>query len=134
MVGFGEYDRKARLTPGLLAVLPVAFFVLALGLKRYPVVSSATGILTAVGGTYLLAVLVRSIGTKAQEKLWTSWGGPPTTSMLRLRTPMPNPLVREQWRRALSQITNVELPSRQEEDRDPAGADNRIESAVVQVL
>ena len=40
MVYLDEYDRKARLIPGLLATLPVAIPVVALGLKAQPAIAS----------------------------------------------------------------------------------------------
>src|SRR6266852_7080577 len=80
-----KYERQARLVPGLLALLPVAVTVTALGLRQAPVVSVVVSLFSLAGGPVLLADTVRGLGLKAQGDLWTSWGGAPTTIALRLR-------------------------------------------------
>lgn len=134
MVGFDEYDRKARLTPGLLAVLPLALLIVSLGLKRYPAIAVASGVLVAAGGAYLLTVLVRHLGRRIEPELWASWGGPPTTSLLRATGPSGNAVLRDGWRKAVEQLTGLQLPSADEERADRIRADQTIEAAVRQIL
>jgi hypothetical protein len=134
MVGFDEYDRKARLTPGLLAIIPMAFVVITLGLKRYPAIAISTGMIGGAGGAYLLAVLVRHMGRLVEPELWSSWGGRPTTRFLRTREIVANPILRDVWRDAIEGVTGVRLLSAEEESVDPSAADNTIEAAVSQVL
>jgi hypothetical protein len=134
MVGFDEYNRKARLTPGLLAVVPIAFLVVTLGWKKYPAVALATGIIGGAGAAYLLAILVRHMGRRVEPRLWASWGGPPTTALLRTRTATDNEVRRDSWRAAVEAITGVSLLSATQERDDPAKADETIEAAVSQVL
>jgi hypothetical protein len=134
MVGFDEYTRKARLTPGLLAIAPIAFLVVSLGWKQYPAVALATGIIGGAGAAYLLAILVRHMGGQAESRLWESWGGPPTTSLLRMRTSTDNEVRRTNWRTAIETVTGVSLLPMTAERDDPARADKTIEAAVSQVL
>lgn len=134
VVGFDEYERKAQLTPGLLAVAPVAFVVAGVGWNKYPAVAIASGIIVAAGATYLLAVLVRHRGRRVERELWASWGGPPTTTMLRLRTPTQNATLRDSWRQGTETLTGITLLPLEEEDARPDEADQVIETAVRQLL
>lgn len=134
MIGFDEYERKARLTPGLLAVLPVAVLVVTLGFKAYPAVAAIGGLLTAAGGAYLLAILVRGRGRAAEPGLWRSWGGPPTTSRLRTRSRTENGTVRDGWRAAIEAVSGISLLTAEEEAADPDRADELIDASVQRVL
>jgi hypothetical protein len=127
------YERKARLTPGLLAFAPIAFAVTTLGFKKFPAVAIAVGVLSAAGGTYALSTLVAHFGRKAQEHLWNIWNGPPTTRFLRTREESANPVQRDVWRQAIEAATGVRLLSPREEAADPDSADNTIRAAVDQM-
>lgn len=127
------YERKARLTPGLLAFAPVAFVVVTLGLKKFPSVAIAAGVLTAAGGSYALSILVANFGRKVQAQLWQAWQGPPTTRFLRMRDAAANPIQRDTWRNAIEQATRIKLLTAGQEGNDPIGADNTIEAAVNQI-
>src|SRR4051794_29033042 len=106
-----QYERKARVTPGLMAVAPVTLAVATLGLKRFPAIAIAAGVLTAAGGTYVLSILVAHFGRAVQNELWRSWGGPPTTRLLRTRETAGNSTQRDIWRKALTELTGVSLLS-----------------------
>jgi hypothetical protein len=134
MVGFDEYDRKAQLTPGLLLILPVAFVIVAFGLKQYPAVAIAAALLGGAGATYLLAILIRQLGKKAEISLWKQWGGPPTTVLLRMKSPTTNPILRDTWRRAVETRTGITFLAEAAENADPETANNTIETAVRQLL
>ncbi len=127
------YERKARLIPGLLGIVPVAVAIATLGLKQFPAVAVVLAIASATGGTYLLAVLVANSGRRAQAKLWVKWGSRPTSHVLRLHGATDNPVQRDDWRRALSAHTG-RLLSAAKEKADPAAADHAIEAAVDRVL
>src|SRR6266567_6802462 len=127
------YERKARLTPGLLAFAPVAFAIATLGFKRFPAIAIAVGVLSAAGGTYALSILVGHLGRRAQAGLWDMWGGPPTTRFLRTREATTNPVQRDAWRRAIETVTGVTLLSASAEAANPAMADNTILVAVDQI-
>lgn len=134
VVGFDEYERKARLTPGLLAVAPIAFVAVGVGWSKYPAVAVASGIIVGAGAAYLLAVLVRHLGRRVEHDLWVSWGGPPTTTLLRLRTPAQNAALRDSWRQAVEALTGSSLFPVEEEVARPDQADQVIETSVRQLL
>jgi len=128
-----DYERRARLAPGLLALLPVSVALAVLGLSKAPVVVSVLTALSLAGGPVALAEVVRHQGRKIQETLWASWGGSPTTQKLRLRQQGQNSLQRETWRTAVSSVTGTALPSLRSENRNTAKADEVIDVAVGQL-
>lgn len=129
MLWLDAYERRARLAPGLLALLPIAFAVVALGLRKVPAASVAIGVLSAAGGPVLLAGLVRRFGLAAQATLWADWTGPPTAMLLRLREVAPNPQQRDIWRRAVAAVTGITLFPKDREAQDFVAADQAIEVA-----
>ncbi|MFG5720929.1 hypothetical protein [Streptomyces murinus] len=127
------YERKARLTPGLLGIAPVTTTVVTLGLKTYPAVPIALGALSATVGGYVLSVLVGNAGRRAQNGMYERWGGRPSTQLLRLRGESSNPTQRDLWRRAVEEATGVHLLSKRREATNPIAADHAIEAATDQV-
>lgn len=134
MIGFDQYDRRARLAPGLLATAPIAVLVVTLGLKKYPAVAAASGLVAGASGAYVLAVLVRHFGRRLEATLWASWDGRPTTRFLRLRDASANAVERGVWRDAVQRVTGITLLSAEAEGDDPTTADETIEAAVNQLL
>ncbi len=128
MIWLDEYERHARLAPGLLALLPVPIDVLALGLRSVPIASTLVSLLTAVGGPIVLASFVRQRGLRLQEELYRRWGCPPTT--LRLRDTNPGDALRTQRRHEVARVASTTLPTAADEGTDPEGADSRYEAAV----
>lgn len=89
--GSTSTDRRARLAPGLLALLLVPVTLVAVGLKDAPVVSTLAGcVLTAAGAPLVLVNIVRSRGRAIDDALIRSWGGAPTTQLVRPRRPADN--------------------------------------------
>jgi len=128
-----KYERYARVAPGLFALLPVVVTVTALGYRQVPVVSGVASLLSFVGGPVLLADTVRQFGQRAQDKLWSVWGGAPTTSALRLRENSSNSVQRDMWRKAAEKVSGIKLASRAVETKNPLKADEAIEAAVARL-
>lgn len=128
-----KYERQARLVPGLLALMPIAITITALGLRSTSVTSIVASLMSMAGGPILLSNTVRGFGLKAQGKLWAEWGGSPTTIALRLRDESVNDVQRDGWRRALEQVCGCQLPSRRSELAHPKDADQKIDSAVARL-
>jgi len=128
------YERKTRLTPGLYGFFPIATTITTLGLDKYPVIATLLGLLSAAGGTWVLASFVGDMGRKTQPVLFDNWGGPPTTKALRLREPTDNPVQRDGWRYAAQKLAGVTLSTAAEEAADPVTADQRIATATSQLL
>jgi hypothetical protein len=127
VIVFDAYERRARLAPGLLALLPVSVAVVALGIDQTPVVSAFGGIATAAGGPILIADTVRSRGRRLETSLFKKWGGKPTTMLLRLSSTTDNVCERDRRRERLAVIAEVDLPDAKQERTDPDAADEIYE-------
>jgi hypothetical protein len=123
-----EYNRRARLYPALLAALPISTAAIVLGITRAEWWSSIAGLVIASGFWGLISQIGRHSGKKSEPELWRSWGGAPTTVLLRYQD-NPNPVRVEQFHKRLSQMTGMTFPNPEEEAQDPQGADNIYETA-----
>jgi len=133
VAGFDKYEMRARAFPGLLACAPVAVLAATFGWKRFPAIAVVSGLVVAAGGTYLMTLLVRHLGRKVQPDLWTRWGGPPTTRLLRAHRTEGNPVKRDTWRSAVEKATEIKLLTSEKEAENPSLADQTIETAVSQL-
>lgn len=130
MLWLDEYERPARLVPGLLAIFPLAILLSVLSLRQLAIVSYAMSAVVLIGGPVVIADIVRQHGRKVEKALWASWGGPPTTALLRLRDPAENGVQRDLWRKAVAEASGVELLSLRAERANPSRADQTIEAAI----
>ena len=126
---FDHYSFTARLLPALLTLLPLAFGTFAWAGTVAPWYSNLWIVFVAAGGTYALATFARNAGKNCEPKLWRSWGGTPTTQLLRYSGPA-NPVLRHRWHVALSTLLGRSMPTQQLEITDPTGADQSYEAAV----
>src|SRR5699024_7366510 len=125
-----DYERQARLAPGVLALFPIAVVAVVYGLRSSPLATVLSPLLFLPGGPLLLAESVRHQGKGVQAKIRALWRGTPTPRKLRLRHPAPHPARREALRGAGYFGTRVELRSRRAEKGNPQLADETIELAV----
>lgn len=112
MIWLDDYERRARLVPGLWLLAPVIIAGVILGLDDYPVVSLAAGGVSAFGGPVLLAGYVRQRGLAFEDKLIVGWGGWPTTQLLRTG---PTQLV-DHRRTTVQRVTGIQLPPKDQAD------------------
>lgn len=126
---FDHYSFRARLQPALLNLLPAAIGIFAWTGPGVKWQSALWTLFGTAGGTYFLAILARNFGKKIEPGLWQSWGGAPTTQMLRHSGPA-NPVMRERWHNYLSKLLGKPFPTTQEEAADFARADDIYNAAV----
>lgn len=123
------YERKARLFPGLLVVAPI---VIALanqfGLK-HPMLASVSGVLISFGAMYGLASLVRGRGKKLEDKLVASWGGMPTTVILRHRDNFLDGVTKRRYHDLITRKLGIPMPAPDQERTDPLQADDSYRGA-----
>lgn len=129
---FDHYSFRARLQPALLTLLPVALGIIAWTGTGVKWQSALWTIFGTAGGTYFLAILARNFGKMIEPGLWQSWGGTPTTQLLRHSGPA-NPVMRERWHKFLAKLVGQAFPTAQEEAANPTAADD-IYNASVKLL
>ena len=126
MLPFADlYTFRARIQPALAVALPLGFLMFALLPGHHFFVTAFFGLLSAAGGTAVLAQVGRDRGLKKQDELWDGWGGAPTTRLLRHRRISGDPELAEGLRRRIEEWWGQQLPTEQEEEADPESADAR---------
>jgi len=124
-----HYSFRARLQPALLVLLPLAIGILAWTWPNIKWESVLWGLFTTAGGAYFLTIIARNLGKEIEPKLWKSWGGAPTTQLLR-HSGILNPILRERWHNKLSLILGKPFPTQQEEVANSKETDNIYKAAV----
>lgn len=123
-----SYDRKARLLPALLVVLPLG----VLAVSAVPSIpawwSRVLVLLVASGLPFVVVQIVRDRGWRVEPALFESWGGKPTTVMLRWAGPQPTTAVRRRHT-LIAEHLRIQLPDVTTEQRNPAVADEAYEIA-----
>lgn len=106
-----DYDRNARLVPGLLLISPIVISLVGFGVRDNPVVAVICGVLVSFGAPVLLAKHVRRRGKRLERQLYTTWGGRPTTILLRPEQDGSIGPLKQQRRQQLERISGVKLPA-----------------------
>lgn len=124
------YDRQARLYPALLALLPLLAMATLLYGPEASALTRAATIAVSCGGLYLMTNLCRELGKRLEEKLFTEWGGKPTTQLLRHRDKTIEAVTKRRYHLFLAAKINEAFPDKEQEANDPAGADDVYQSGV----
>ncbi len=117
------YDRKARLYPALVLLLPIAatamvFLAVELGLSE-----ALIFLAVSCGGAFLLSQLARDAGKRKEPGLWKSWGGPPTDVMLSHADTRLDAVTKKRYHTKLAQLVDgTQAPTTTQEQADVAGA------------
>jgi len=124
------YSRRARLYPGLIVTLPISILTIVL-ITTKPAWWSAAVVLFGVSGvSYFGSQLVRSAGRRKQAGLWASWGGAPTTQILRFRGASNRVAVQRRHTQLRRIFPDLVIPDEASETVDPDSADQHYETAV----
>lgn len=127
---FGDkYDRNARLKPALLMLLPALVAIVAL---YHDALGMLGTIITLVGGCglpFLLADFARSRGVAREQKLWESWGGVPSTQLLRHADSTLDSVSKARYHNFLAAKINTKFPTPAAEKQNPGKADAVYASA-----
>ena len=128
------YTFRARVQPALIVILPAGFLLFAL-LPDHPFfVAAFFGLLSAAGATSIVAQVGRDPGLKKQASLWRSWGGPPTTRLLRHRRQPGDSELAPRLRQQVEEWAGYSLPTMEEEEASPSQADEKYEEVVKSLL
>lgn len=130
---FDSYGRQARVFPGLLTIFPPLLAILAWfpWLLLSNVMATLLTLAMSCGFLYALASYARTKGKRVEPKLLKSWGGWPTTILLRHDSEL-DPYTRRRYHTYLSSSVplGLKFPTVDEERADRAAADHVYDSAV----
>lgn len=124
------YSRRARLQPVLLCAAPLAVAAFAVGVTETWLARIATGSVT-FGIAAVLIAAARDRGVQLQERLWESWGGPPTTTLLLSTSPTPSPHLQRHRDHAHRLLPGLGLLTDDRDRDDPAGSREAINRYIV---
>lgn len=124
------YNRRARLQPALIAIVPMVI----VGLLLYPEIEThavtIVTILAYCGGSVWLTQLGRERGKKIEPFLFQAWGGKPSVALVRHLDDRLNAMTKMRYHQFLEKnVPHFTLPSREAEEEDPSAADNMYQTA-----
>lgn len=117
------YERKARVTPGLLVCLPIFVPLVCVYGPKQPTLTALVSLLGGCGAIYALASIARGLGKKLEEALVIKWGGMPTTISLRHRDKFFDPITKQRYHADIYSKLGIALPSADQEAANPSEAD-----------
>jgi hypothetical protein len=123
------YERQARLYPALLALLPLLAVVMLLFGPKATALTGALTVAISCGGLFLTTNLCRELGKRLEGTLYQEWGGKPTTQLLRYRDKTIEAVTKQRYHSFLATKINVVFPDKNQEAKDPEGADEIYQSA-----
>ena len=123
-----EYVIRARIQPALWVTSPLGVLLFIWSPGESLPAGALFAFIAAVGGTAVLAQFGRDKGRNKQEELWSSWGGAPTTRLMRFRDSV-DKVTLARRRAKIESLTGSSLPSEEEEAADPLGADQHYVAA-----
>src|SRR5436309_472040 len=119
---FDEYDIKARLAPAVVVVAPLIGILSC----QFPSVFNSALFMLGSGIIvlallFLVSHIVRALGAQLEAELWTEWGGPPSTRILRWRDDTMSGRTKEMIGNAVLKIYGRNIPTSERELNDPMG-------------
>lgn len=127
------YERKARVMPGLLVVLPILVPLVSVYGPKHVVLTGVLGLLAGCGAIHALSNIARGLGQGVQERLVKRWGGLPTTLALRHRNTHFDRVTKARYHAAIGAKLGITMPNEAQEARDPADADQVYIGATTQL-
>lgn len=119
------YTIPARLYPLLVTALPAGLAVAAWFPDKFTGYGFLAGLLATAGFTFLLGQLGRDEGRNKQQELWDSWGGAPTTQVLRHSNTDVDEHTRRRYHEKLSKVVpGITMPKAEDEAADSTAADD----------
>jgi len=134
-LNFGDrYERRARLYPAVIAILPVIVCVTAVTNPREHLLTS----LGLGGGTGAVLGLImshaaRAFGKHFEQRLWKQCNGAPTTRWLRPSDTTHSEPQKKQWYKAIDKLTGLDISKAVVTESDSRENNRIIEDAIRQL-
>lgn len=124
------YQRKARLYPAILTALPILISTYLIWGDRLNPIFSFIPLILSGGGIFFLSLISRIMGKRLEKSLYKSWGGKPSTQLLRYSNSEIDRVTKERYHSILSKGIGRKFPSRAEEEKNPHLSDEIYEAGV----
>ena len=121
-IGMDQYDRRGRLIPALLVLLPATLAVVALAPDAIVGWSGGVALVVQAGASFLLAQIVGDIGKRKEPALFDSFGGRPTERMLCHEHASNRILLAERHRKLAKLFPKLKNPTADSEKKDRRAA------------
>lgn len=119
-----SYDRKARLYPALLVIVPLALTIGLAASLKLPTIESVGATLASCGGAFLLTQLARDAGKRREPALIATWGGLPSVVILRHRDERIDAITKGRYHKKLATLVKgTKAPVATNERSEPGKAD-----------
>ena len=130
-----QYTVPARLYPALLVCLPATLSIVAWFPDRFVGYGFLCTVATTSGFGLLLCQLGRDSGKRKEAGLWLSWGGKPTTQLLRHRDKFLDANTKARYHSHLGvMVPGIAMPTADEEAQNSPAADQIYDSCVKYLL
>lgn len=128
------YERKARLYPAFLCLLPPMGVAVGMYGIDLEIPEALLSLVMSIGGFFLLANIAREGGKRLETRLYAAWGGMPTTQVQRHRNERIDRVTKAGHHTFLASKLSVPFPTEGEEIANPAGADQVYAAATKWLL
>ncbi len=131
---FDPYERKARMFPGLLVIIPILIPLVGTYGARNVFFTSVITLLGSGGAIYALANIARGLGKRLEEKLVQTWGGMPTTIILRHGDNFLDRVTKQRIHSLIQHKLGIPMPTIEQEQSDPTWADGAYKGATKRII
>ena len=128
---FDQYTVVARFMPALFSVFPFVLTMLVWCPSSKTIIGSSLTILISFGVMTFISMVISNLGNKFQKRLFSIWGGAPTTVILRHADQTLDKYTKQRYHTWLNnKIDELNLPRLNDEVKDLADADLKYQSAI----
>jgi hypothetical protein len=118
------YERKARLYPALLVLLPPILAVVAFIGGELDTIKVLLSILGSAGCAFFLAQVARDSGKKKENLLFKAWGGMPSIAIFRYRDSTLDSITKQRYHKAMETLVpESSAPTEKNEKKKPDETD-----------
>ncbi len=117
--------------PAFFSVLPFVLTILAWCPSSKSILGGSLTILISFGVMTFISTIISNLGNKCQKKLFSIWGGAPTTVVLRYADQVLDKYTKQRYHKWLDgKIDGLNLPNLEDEVKDRDDADLKYQSAI----
>ncbi|MDO9179545.1 MAG: hypothetical protein Q7U16_14685 [Agitococcus sp.] len=124
------YERKARLYPALITLLPIVALIFTVYGGKLSAYYQVVTIAISFGGLFLLSNISREYGKRVENAMFKEWGGKPTTLLLRHKDQTIEKPTKLRYHQFLSTKISVPFPDTGQEATHLGNADDIYQSGV----